>query len=197
VSHNGVLIPRYVSLLLPGAALAATAVTSLFLPARYWKAAAASIAVVALLLVGSWTRLWLPHGGEGWREAAKFESESATESTPVLCPSPFIEGLPPVWTPNYHLPGFLYANLAHYPLHGRALLLPFARTPESDLYLSTILNSELIPAGKFLIYGQPQQVNYVYAWLESQPELTVWHTDVHQFESTFVIVYSATSRGLQ
>jgi len=43
---------------------------------------------------------------------------------PVICPSPFIEARPPVWTPGYPLASFLYAHLPVYPIQGKVLRLP-------------------------------------------------------------------------
>ncbi len=193
LSHNGVLIPRYVSPMLPGLALLATAITAWLLPAKFWKLAAAVIAAAALILLQDWSVLWLPHGDEGWREAASLERGMAAEDTPVLCPSPFIEAQPPVWTPDYQLPGFLYANLAHYPMRGKALLLPFTESPASDEYERQLLVSRLMPAGKFLIYGEYAQVGYVSGWLQQRPELAGWHSEAHNFGSVFVVVYSNSS----
>jgi hypothetical protein len=193
LSHNGVLIPRYVSPMLPGLALLATAITAWLLPEKLWKPAAAVAAVAALIFVPDWHVVWPSHGGEGWREAARLESSIASENTPVLCPSPFVEAQPPVWTPDYRLPGFLYANLAHYPLKGKALLLPFVESTASDGFMTQLLGSRLIPAGKFLLYGEQRQINYVYGWLRQRPELAAWSSEPHNFGSVFVIDYRAST----
>ena len=189
LSGNGVLILRYVSLMLPGLALVATAATALFLPARHWKWAAVVMAGVAVAAAGDWTSIWPLHEGEDWRAAAKAEYEMASDATPVLCPSPFIEGLPPAWTPDYRLPGFLYANLTYYPIRGQALLFPFVESPQSDTYLEQLLQSRLIPSGRFIVYwGAPTQ--YVFDWLARQPELLPWHTRVQTFGLNAVVLYS-------
>lgn len=190
LSGNGVLILRYVSLMLPGLALAGAAATARFLPAQHWKQAAAVMALVALLVAADWTNLWPWHEAEGWRQAARLESQMATDATPVLCPSGLIEALPPVWTPDYHLPGFLYAHLSYYPLRGRPLVFPFAESLQSDRYAAQVLHSQLIPAGKFIVYGPLSGADYLYRWLTQQPELAAWHTQIRQFGLVFVITYS-------
>ena len=149
--------------------------------------------LAALILVPDWNVVWPSHGGEGWREAARLESGMAAEDTPVLCPSPFVEAQPPVWTSGYQLPGFLYANLAHYPLRGKALLLPFVESPESDRFMAQLLASRLVPAGKFLLYGEQLQINYVYGWLRQRPELATWHSEAYHSGSVFVVVYNAST----
>ncbi len=193
VSGNGVLILRYVSLMLPGLALAATAATGLFLPERYWKWAAVVMACVALAFAANWTAVWPLHEGEDWRAASKLENELASDATPVLCPSPFIEALPPAWTPDYRLPGFLYANLSYYPMRGRALVFPFAESPESDAYAAQVLHSQLIPSGRFILYGgRAPRAEYLYVpvQLGRQPELLTWHTQINAFGGVAVILYS-------
>ena len=57
---------------------------------------------------------------------------------PVLCPSPFIEARPPVWQPDYALPGFLYCHLPVYPFRGKQYLLPFDDSPEAERYVTSL-----------------------------------------------------------
>jgi hypothetical protein len=71
----------------------------------------------------------------------------------VICPSPFIEAKPPVWSPVYARPGFLYAHLSVYPVRGRALLFPFEPCPEAERYASELVGGPIGHAQRFAIYG--------------------------------------------
>jgi hypothetical protein len=191
LTSNGVLILRYTSLMLPGVALTATVCITRLTPPRYWKRAAVIAATVALALLGQWDQRWPSHEGEGWREAADLERRMATDSTPVMVPSPFIEALPPAWSPDYSLPGFLYANLSYYPMRGAASVFPYTESLQSDQAAQQLLRSKLIPSRKFLIFGPLNGVEYLYRWCEQQPELATWHAQAHHFGVVFVVVYSA------
>ncbi|HEV2444573.1 MAG TPA: glycosyltransferase family 39 protein, partial [Candidatus Sulfopaludibacter sp.] len=122
ITGESVFVTRYVSLLLPGAALSATLAAACFLPARYWRVGAAALGLGALVAFGQWGRLWPEHEHSGWREAAAAVNQAAGRETPVICPSPFVEARPPAWTPDYRLPGFLYAHLSVYPVAGQVEL---------------------------------------------------------------------------
>ena len=191
ITHNGVLIPRYVSLMIPGVALTAALVVTRLVPRRHWKRAAATAAFVALAALGQWWQFWPIHVDEQWREAAQFERQVASETTPVLSPSPFIEAQPPVWTPGYHLPGFLYSNLSYYPMRGQASVFPFSESRQGDTATVQLMRTRLIPARRFIIFGPIMGVDYLQRRLQLQPELIGWHSQAYRFGIVYVVVYSA------
>jgi hypothetical protein len=193
-SGNGVLIMRYVSLMLPGCALAATAVAGRFLPAGCWKPAALAIGVVALAFLGDWQLLWPKHERDDWRDAAALERTVAGAATPVLCPSPFIEAQSPVWTPDYPLPGFLYAHLPYYPLTGRVALFPFTPSRESERYAERLMGEQLVPSREFVLYGSTWSLRALARWFALRPELAGWHREWKSFDAISVVVYRAPGR---
>jgi hypothetical protein len=195
LSGNGVLISRYVSLMLPGIALTATAIAALFLPADWWKPAALAIGASALLFHGQWSVLWPVHDKDNWREIARAEHDLAGPDTPVLCPSPFIEAQWPVWNPGYRLPGFLYAHLTYYPLKGSLRLFPFTPSPESDAYLGSLSETELAPSGRFILYGSTWAVGKLDRWLAAQPQFRAWGKDSRSFGTLSVVVYRNALQG--
>lgn len=191
ITGNGVLIMRYCSLMLPGIALAVTAIAARFLPPTNWKPFALCMGALALALTADWTHLWPAHEHDNWRDAAARERTVAVSTTPVLCPSPFIEAHPPIWTPNYPFPSFLYSHLQFYPLNGRLRLFPFRRSAESDTYLGHLLTTELLPARKFVTYGSTWSVQALDRWFSARPETASWHKQSSQFDNLSVVVYSA------
>jgi hypothetical protein len=92
----------------------------------------------------------------------------------VIYPSPFIEAKPPVWRPDYPLPGFLYSHLPIYPIQGRAYLFPFEFSPEAIGYASELARGTLIASGRFLIYGGDRNVLNWSRWFAARPELAGW-----------------------
>jgi Dolichyl-phosphate-mannose-protein mannosyltransferase len=190
-SGNGVFIPRYLSLMLPGIALTATAVAARFLRDDAWGPSAIAVGIVGLFLMGQWLnpRPW--HDTDDWRAAAAAERRLADDRTPVLCASPFIEAQPPVWTPDYPLPGFLYSHLTYYPVRGKVKLFPFTQSAESNGYARKLLNSELVPAAKFIVYGPRGGSNYLVKYLTSLPELAAWHTRTMSFGNVTVTTFEA------
>jgi mannosyltransferase len=189
LSGDGVFVPRYLQLALPGAALMATALTARFIPSRQWKPVATVAAIGVLIFLGHWRELWPRHHNSDWRAAAQAVNnlESANAEIPVLCPSPFVEARPPVWRPDYPLPGFLYAHLSVYPIHAPVSLLPFENSPEAEAFAST-----LAPSRRFLIYGWEPQVHYWRDWFSSRAEFAGWRqrrigpfadVDVVEFEA--------------
>jgi len=194
ISGNGVLIMRYCSLMLPAIALAVTAIVARFLPPVNWKTSALPMGLIALALTGNWTHIWPAHEHDNWRDASARERSVAVSTTPVLCPSPFIEAHPPIWTPNYPFPSFLYSHLQFYPLNGTLKLFPFKRSVESDTYLDHLLTTELLPARKFVTYGSTWSVESLDHWFAARPEIASWHKQSTQFDNLSVVVYSAATR---
>ena len=168
-----VFVSRYLWLSLPGAVLAATAAASRFIPAKRWQAAAAALAIGVVLLNAQWNRPWPLHHNSDWRAAAAVRALSAPD-TPVICPSPFIEARPPVWTPGYRLPGFLYAHLSVYPVSGQIHLFPFEPSPEAAAYAQHIARDILPAAGLLVVYGGAGQAGYWREWFAKRPELEGW-----------------------
>jgi len=189
LTGEGVFVPRYLQLALPGCALMATALAARFIPSRQWKPIATVAALGVLIFLGHWRELWPRHHNSDWRAAALAVNnlESAAAGIPVICPSPFIEARSPVWRPDYPLPGFLYAHLSVYPIHAPVSLLPFENSAEAEAFAST-----LAPSQRFLIYGWEPQVHYWRDWFSSRAEFAGWRqrrigpfadVDVVEFES--------------
>ena len=173
LTGNSVFVDRYLSLALPGAALAATILAALSIPERWWRPGAAALGICVLAALGQWRELWPMHHGSNWRDAARTVNEWSDAATPVLLPSPFIEAKPPVWRPNYPLPGFLYSYLPTYKISGRFFLLPFERSPQAEQYAAT-LAPMLAEAPRFLIYGGDKNVFLWRSFFASRPELRGW-----------------------
>lgn len=191
ITGNSVFVPRYTALSLPGTAMAATLAAAWFLPARFWKPAALILGVCALILFGQWTKLWPPHHNSDWRAAARAVNQlPLTAATPVICPSPFVEAKPPAWTPDYKMPGFLYAHLLAYPLRGNVALFPFASSPEAEDYAVALLQGAIPAAGRFVIYGGNGQAHFWRDWFEKRPELAGWtHRSLGPFLDVDVEVF--------
>jgi hypothetical protein len=160
--------PRYLSFALPGAALAATLAAGRFIPPARWKPLAAVLGCGALLWFGQWRELWPRHHNSDWRAAARAVNQLAGPDTPVLCPSPFFDAVPPVWRADYPLPGMLYSHLDVYRIGGRPYLLPFANTTPAGLA------AEVARSGRFMVYGWEPQVHFWRDWLPARPELAGW-----------------------
>ena len=175
LTGNSVFVPRYVSLALPGAALTGTLVASYFLSPERWKTAAIVLAAGVLLLVGQWRDLWPRHDHSDWRTAAQTVNHATLASdTPVICPSPFIEAKPPVWRPDYHVPGFLYSHLPVYRVTGKPYYFPFEFSPEAEAYAAALSSGTLARAPRFLIYGGDRNVRNWRKWFAGRPEFSTW-----------------------
>ena len=175
VSGISVFTERYVSIALPGAALAATAAAAFFIPKPYWYPAALLMGCVALVFGGQWRALWPPHHGSDWRGASRAANALALgSSTPVLVVSPFIEAKPPVWSPDYPLPGYLYSQLDAYPVTGKPYLLPYGDSPAGKEYADTLAQSTLPAAGRFLIYAHAADARRWRDWFAARPEFAGW-----------------------
>jgi hypothetical protein len=174
LSGDSVFLRRYLSEMLPGAALAAAAVAARFAPAAHWNRMAAALGVGGLLLLGQWGQLWPAHEHSDWRGAAAAVNRLAAPGTPVVCPSPFIEAKPPAWRPSYPLPGFLYAHLYAYAVAGTVCPFPFDSSPEAARYAASLASGTAQAAGRLLIYGFRPQVDLWRIWFAARPELAGW-----------------------
>lgn len=191
ISGNSVFVPRYLAMSLPGAAVAATLAAAWFLPSRCWKPAALVMALGALISAGNWTEVWPSHHNSDWRAAAEAVNRLAlSQSTPVICPSPFVEARSPVWTPDYEMPGFLYSQLLAYPVRGNVVLFPFVTSPEAEDYATALLQGALPAAGRFVIYGANGGVHFWRDWFEKRAELRGWsHRSLGDFKDVDVVLF--------
>jgi len=173
LTGNSVFVNRYLSIALPGAALAATFAVALVLTRPNWKLTAALLGAGVLITLGHWSGPL--RANSDWRAAARAVSESTlTADTPVICPSPFVEARYPVWRPDYPLPGFLYAHLSVYGFSGRKYLFPFASSPEAEQYAAKLCQDLLPASRRFLLYGGDVNVHRWRDWLARRPELAGW-----------------------
>ena len=194
ISGNSVFVPRYLAMSLPGAALAATLAAGWFLPSRSWKQAALVMGVSALAVSGNWTEVWPSHHNSDWRAAAQAVNRLALPpSIPVICPSPFIEARSPAWTPDYEMPGFLYAPLLVYPVRGNIVLFPYATSPEAEDYATALVQGALPRAARFVIYGANGGVHFWRDWFATRPELAGWsHRSLGSFKDVDAVLFERT-----
>jgi hypothetical protein len=177
LTGNSMFVRRYLFLMLPGAALTATAAVAHFIPRARMNRLAAVLGAVGLLALGDWGQLWPAHEHSDWRGAARKIDELALgPDTPVICPSPFIEARPPVWRPDYHMPGFLYAQLPVYPIGGKAYLFPFETSPEAERYATDLTRMALAGSRRFLLYGGNGATRFWRKWFTARPELAGWRS---------------------
>jgi hypothetical protein len=196
LTGNSVFIPRYLSIMLPGVALSATALAARWVPLEQWKRLAALVGVGALLVQGQWTRVWPVHEHSDWRGAARQVNTLALgPATPVICPSPFIEARPPEWRPGYPLPGFLYSFLPVYPITGQPILLPFATSPEAEAYAAQLARETLASSRRFLIYGGDGPASFWSKWLAARPELAGWSYARHTHGDVDVVEFNPPNQG--
>jgi hypothetical protein len=175
MTHNSVFVSRYLSVALPGAALASTLAVAVFTPHRYWKTLSLVLGCGVLLFVGGWTHLWPPHHNSDWRAAALALSEqSIGADVPVISPSPFVEAKEPVWRPDYPLSSFLYSHLLVYPAPGKIYPFPFESSPQVERYAARLSADTLSQADRFVIYGDAPKVLFWRAWFAARPELAGW-----------------------
>lgn len=191
ITGNSVFLPRYLALSLPGTAVAAALAAGWFLPSRFWKPAALIMGIGALMFAGNRHVLWPAHHNSDWRAAAQAVNELALPpATPVICISPFIEARPPAWTPDYKMPGFLYAPLLVYPVSGNAALFPFSTSPEAEDYATALVQGAIPAAGRFVIYGGNGTVHSWRDWFEKRPELAGWrHRSLGKFEDVDAVLF--------
>jgi hypothetical protein len=193
ITGNSVFVARYFSLAIPGMVLAAALALSAFIPAPNWKPLAIILAA-GVLIAGFAHGLAPPSRNSDWRDAARTVNEIIRGSnTPVLCPSPFVEAQPPVWTGNYALPGFFYAHLAAYPIAGDTILLPARLSPEGERYVQPLIKQRIVPAGRFVLYSGVYGVYQWLSWLENQPELNPWKKRHISFGDVELVVFERKS----
>jgi hypothetical protein len=188
LTGNSVFLARYLWLALPGAAMVATWAASRFVAEAHWKPLAAALGMGVLLLNGQWNQTWPWHHNSDWRGAARKVRELGIgPDTPVICPSPFVEARPPVWRPDYPLPGFLYAHLAVYPVPGKIWLFPFEDSAEAEAFAR-----QQLPAisKRFVLYGGQGQVDFWRDWFAARPELAGWRDErFRTFGDVEVVVF--------
>ncbi len=199
---DSVFVPRYLAVSLPGTALAITAATALNLPARQWRLWSAVLGLFVLsasafLWAAHWQAGWPLHHNSDWRAAARTVNELEKEgSAPVVCPSPFVEAVPPAWRPDYPLPGFLYAHLPVYPIRGRVYLFPFENSPEAGRYAESLVKTTLAASPRFVVYGWEPQVHFWRDWLGDRPELRAWRQRrLGPFADVDVVVFEPGGPG--
>ncbi len=180
VSGNSLYVDRYLSIMLPGLALTATAAAAWWMPADKWRFAAAGMALAALAFQGHWGTLVYRHDVSDWRSAAAEANRFAQESTPVVVVSPFIEARPPAWSADYALPGFLYSHLERYPIHGKLYFFPF-EDKDGVRYARELARGSFNGTAGFEIYGQTGQVRFWRQWFATRPEFAGWSNLVRDF----------------
>jgi hypothetical protein len=191
-------VPRYFSPALPGTALAATAVAAFWLPRSCWKPAAVALAIIGLIWMGRWNIRWPQHGADDWRQAAAIVNTRTEEpDTPVLAVSPFIEAQPPAWTPDYSLPGFLYAPLSVYPVQGRIYPFPFTISPEAERDAAGLLRNTLARRHRFVIYGSGPNVLSWAGWFSQRQELAQWKRTDTSADVVLVVVFENPAGSAQ
>jgi hypothetical protein len=177
MTHNSVFVSRYLSVALPGAAMAATLTVAVFTPSRYWKTLALVLGCGVLLFVGGWKHVWPAHHNSDWRAAAAaLAAQSFGPDVPVISPSPFVEAKEPVWRPDYPVNSFLYCDLVSYPVRGRIYPFPFDSSPHVELYAGAVLQRTLSGLDRFVIYGDNPKVTFWRDWFAARPELTGWRS---------------------
>jgi hypothetical protein len=169
-----------------GGGSTATLAASYFVPAARWRPLSLVLGAAALLWLGQWRILWPLHHNSDWRTAAQTINRlPISEETPVLCPSPFLEAIPPAWSPGYPLSGFFYSHLAVYPVRGRIYALPFTTSPEAERLARTVSRD-------FVLYGWEPQVHFWRDWLAAQPQFQGWRQQrLGPFADVDVVLFQA------
>jgi hypothetical protein len=196
LTGESVFVPRYLQLAQPGAAIAATVLTASFVPTGQWRKLAMVFGCGVLLFGGQWRQLWPRHHNSDWRAAARAVNAIETAgAVPVICPSPFIEARPPVWRPNYPLPGFLYAHLAVYSIAASTYLFPFEDSPQAEVWASSLASGTLSTSRRFLIYGWQPQVDFWRDWFAKRPEFAGWRQKrIGPFADVDVVLFEAAGQ---
>jgi hypothetical protein len=109
--------------------------------------------------------------------------------TPILTISPFIEAQAPIWTPDYHLPGFLYAPLFVYPVCGRIYPFPFSISPDAEQYSARLLRETLTKRRRFILFGSGMNAVRWAHWFSKRPELAGWASSVKTADDIGIFVF--------
>jgi hypothetical protein len=191
ISGNSAYVDRYLAVSLPGCVLASVALASAFLPDIAWRPITAVLGIGVLILMGQWTEGSISHHPSDWRgAAAAINALSLDPQMPVLAPSPFVEAQPPVWTPEYPLPGFLYSHLDVYRLTGKTYPFPFRTTPEAERYAEQLLQTTLAAQPRFVILGGDRNVWFWRDWFAERAELKGWrHRQLGLFGDVEAVVF--------
>jgi len=176
LTENSVFVSRYLSLCLPGVVLGTTFILSRYVPERQWMPLTLTLGAGLLLFQANWTEACPLIHNSDWRGASTAIAALGDAHIPVICPSPFIEAKPPVWSPRYALPGFLYAHLSVYPVAGRTLLFPFENSPQAEQYASKLISGELASAQRFAIYGSAKSAHDWRRWFTARMPGWTWRS---------------------
>lgn len=191
LTGHSVFLARYMDVALPGVALSGAAAASIFLPAKYWKQIAAITGICVLMFVGRWNHLSIAHHGSDWRGAARaLDALAFSPEALVICPSPFIEARPPVWTPAYPISSFLYSNLLTYPFRGKRVPFPYEGSAEAGTFAAQLSEQNLANANRFAIYGGQRAVKFWREWFATRPELARMRSrELGDFGDVHVVVF--------
>jgi hypothetical protein len=175
VTGDSVFLARDLAIGLPGAALAATLAASCCVAPDRWRQLAIVLGTIILIFAGPLRIPVKRHDKSDWRTAAaRIDALRLQPDTPIICPSPFIEARPPVWRPDYRLPGFLYSHLPVYAITGKPYLFPFEFSPDARSYATRLTEAVLPRFKRFVIYGGDHNVLMWRDWFAAQPELAHW-----------------------
>jgi hypothetical protein len=176
LSHTSVFVGRYMYPAVPGVVFMILLLVAMVAPPEHWKQLALLLGVGVLIFAGHWNQLWPPHHNSDWRAASQaLRTWTRGEDVPVICPSPFIEARPPVWRPDYPIDGFLYSNLAVYPMGGKVYPFPFESSTPVEDYARQLVDDRLSHS-RFAIFGGDRAVNFWRAWFSKQPGLLDWNS---------------------
>jgi hypothetical protein len=157
-----------------------------------------ALAIIGMIWGGRWNIRWPEHGSDDWRQAAAIVNTAAEEpDTAILAVSPFIEAQPPAWTPDYPLPGFLYAPLSVYPVQGRIYPFPFAISPEAERDAAGLLRNPLARRRRFVVYGSGPNVLSWAGWFSRRPELAQWKRTDTSADVVLVVVFENPAGSAQ
>jgi 4-amino-4-deoxy-L-arabinose transferase-like glycosyltransferase len=184
VSGTSIFVSRYMYAAAPGIVLMIMMLVGLVTPPDKWKCLALGLGICVLVFGGHWRYRWPPHHNSDWRGAAAAlrQFTAGDDQVPVICPSPFIEARPPVWTPAYPTSSFLYSNLDYYPMGGHLYPFPFQSepelAPEVEAYARQLAAEGLSQSTRFAIYGGDSAVNFWRIWFAKQPRLLDWKSRI-------------------
>jgi 4-amino-4-deoxy-L-arabinose transferase-like glycosyltransferase len=196
VSGTSVFVSRYMYAAAPGIVLTILLLVGLLIPPDKWKCVALALGVCVLAFSGHWRYRWPPHHNSDWRGAAAALRQwtGGDDQIPVICPSPFVEARPPVWTPGYPTTSFLYSNVDYYPMGGRLYTFPYQSepelAPETEAYARQLSAERLSQSPRFAIYGGDTAVKFWQIWFQKQPRLLDWKSRVlGRFGDVEIVVF--------